>query len=74
MLMLIHLIYTFINPKFKNSAKQFLNGFFNKKNVNTKYSKHDNSTWFGYYDIEDISEEFNPKNIFLKIKNLINKQ
>ena len=69
MFMMIHLIFTFIDDKYKESALLFLTKLFGKDNINTKYSKYDKSTWFSYYDIDNISDLFNPINILNKVSN-----
>lgn len=66
--MLVHLLYTFINKKSKKSVKTLFCDIFDKKNINTKYSKHDkNFSWFVYYDVTDIPDNFNPRNVYNKI-------
>lgn len=69
MFMMIHILYTFINTEYKSNAKKLFTKLFGS-NMNYNYTEYKNNEWFNIYDIEEIPNVFNPKNVFNRILKL----
>lgn len=67
MFMLVHIILTFINNKYRNGLIKFLNRLFNKE-VNINLALSNDNTWHKLYTLNEYPSIYKPKNVLKRIR------